>query len=312
MAEVIVKRLLIAILVVFGALTTVFVLANGVGDPAAATLGPRAGREQLEAFRRTHGLDEPLLVRYGTYVANLARGDLGTSFRDNQPVARVVLTRLPRTVLLGTMAMFFELLFGLGLGTLAALRRNSAFDTGFMAIAFLGISAPSFLTGLIFLYVFSFRLGWFPIGGYGTDLLDHVYHGLLPAFTLAILGAATYARLMRSEMIETMRADFVRTARAKGLREWRVVLRHGVRNAMLPIVTLMGLSLPLVVSGALITETIYSWPGMGRLAIESIYSLDVPMILGVMLFASISVQAGNLLSDIAVASLDPRVRMGKR
>ena len=242
----------------------------------------------------------------------LLQGELGRSFRDNEPVLRVIGHRLPRTLLLSGMAMGFELVFGLLLGTLAALRRGTLLDTGFMGMAFLGISIPSFVSGPIVLMVFAFRLGWFPIGGYGVGPWDHVFHGLLPALVMAVIGAATYARVMRSEMIETMQADYIRTARAKGLGPVSVVVKHGVRNAMLPIVTMLGLSLPFLVNGAIITETIFNWPGMGRLVIESIAALDVPMIMGVVLIVAIVVQIGNLLADIAVGLLDPRIRLGRR
>jgi peptide/nickel transport system permease protein len=310
--ELILKRTLVGVLVVFAAISAIFFVANGVGDPAVANLGPNASPEALAAYRRERGYDKPVPERYVRYIGQLARGDLGTSDRDREPVIQVILTRLPRTLLLSGMALSFEIALGLLLGTLAALRRGTLFDTGFMGLAFLGISIPSFVTGPIFLLVFAFRLGWFPIGGLGFGFWDQMYHAILPAFTMAIIGAATYARVMRSEMIETMQADYIRTARAKGLHPFQVVLRHGVRNALLPIVTLMGLSFPLLVSGAIITEHIYNWPGMGRLAVESIYALDVPMIMGVVLFAAVFVQVGNLLADIAVGLLDPRVRMGAR
>jgi peptide/nickel transport system permease protein len=179
-----------------------------------------------------------------------------------------------------------------------------------MSIAFVGLSLPTFVTGPIFLSRLAFRLGWFPVGGYGFDLWSHVYHAVLPAFVLAIVGAATYARLMRSEMIETLGEDYVRTAMAKGLSRPRVVLAHAARNALLPIVTVLGLSLPLIVSGAIVTEHIFAWPGMGALAVESIHKLDAPTIIGVVVVTSLAVQAGNLLADIAVAALDPRVRLG--
>ena len=311
MTELILKRIVVGVLVVLVAISTVFVLASEVGDPASANLGPNASPEAKAAWRREHGYDRPTSERYVRYLGGLLQGDLGTSFRDDQPVTRVILQRLPRTLLLSGMALMFEFAIGLLLGTLAALRRGTLLDTGFMGLAFLGISIPSFVSGPIFLLVFAFRLGWFPIGGYGYDFWDHVGHAILPAFTMAIIGAATYARVMRSEMIETMQADYIRTARAKGLDPFSVVVRHGVRNALLPIVTLMGLSFPLLVSGAIITEQIYNWPGMGRLAIESIYSLDVPMIMGVVLFAAVFVQVGNLLADVAIGLLDPRVRAGK-
>lgn len=304
------KRLARGVLVLWIAITIVFFLAHGAGDPAVAMLGARANPQQLQAFRRTHGLDAPLVEQYGRYLAGVVALDLGRSWRDSQPVGHVIATRLPRTLLLGSMALCFELLIGLGIGTIAALRRNGPIDTVAMGLAFLGISAPTFLTGLVFLQIFAFRLGWFPVGGYGVDLADHVRHATLPALTLAIVGAATYARIMRSELIETLRQDYVRTARAKGLSPIHVV-RHAVRNALLPIVTLVGLSMPLLVSGAVITESVYAWPGVGRLAFESISSGDVPIILGVVLVAAVAVQLGNLGADLAVAALDPRIRMQK-
>jgi peptide/nickel transport system permease protein len=301
------RRLVRGLFVIWASITLVFVMAHGAGDPARAMLGPRAQAQQLEAFRRRHGLDRPVFERYARYVAGLVRGDLGRSMRDSQPVAEVIATRLPRTLLLGALALLLELVIGVSIGVVAALRRHGPIDAVAMGLAFLGISAPTFLTGLVFLQMFAYRLGWFPVGGYGVDLLDHMRHALLPAFTLAIVGAATYARIMRSEMIETLRQDYVRTARAKGLPP-RAVVRHAFRNALLPIVTLVGLSTPLLVSGALITETVYAWPGIGRLAFESISTGDVPMILGVVLVASIAVQLGNLGADLALAALDPRIR----
>ncbi len=306
------KRVLIGIAIVFAAVSSMFLVANAVGDPAVASLGPNASKEALDAWRHARGYDRPLLERYGRFLVGVATLDLGTSDRDGQPVIEVIKHRLPRTLLLSGMALSFEIAFGLLLGILAALRRGTFLDTGFMGLAFLGISVPTFVSGPIFLLVFAFRLGWFPVGGYGIGFWDHVQHALLPAFTMAIIGAATYARVMRSEMIETMQADYIRTARAKGLHPFQVVMGHGVRNALLPIVTLMGLSFPLLVSGAIITEQIFNWPGMGRLALESIDSLDVPMIMGVVLFAAVFVQVGNLLADIAVALLDPRVRLEGR
>lgn len=301
-----------SLFVVWAAMSLVFVIAHGIGDPAVAALGPNARAEQIQQYRVRHGLDRPFLERYGSYFADALRGDLGRSFRDEQPVMEVLLTRLPRTMLLGSMALAFEILLGVALGVAAALRRHRALDTFAMGLAFLGVSAPTFVTGLVFLQVFAFRLGLFPVGGYGSDPLDHVYHAILPAFTLAIVGAATYARLVRAEMIETLRSDYVRTARMKGLPEPRVVLGHALRNALLPAITLAGLSLPLLVSGAIITESLYDWPGMGRLAIESIHSLDVPMLLGIVLFASIAVQLGNLGAELAISAIDPRVKFGER
>ncbi len=312
MTAYVLRRLGWGVVVVFIVLTMVFLLTRAVGDPAAATLGPRAGAEQLAQFRRQHDLDKPIHVQYGNYMwALVTRGDLGRSFRDERPVGEVIMTRLPRTILLGTMAMGIELTIGLLVGLFAAVKRNTWFDTGFMALAFVGISAPTFITGLLFLRYVAFGYGFFPVGGYGIDFWDHVWHAFLPALTLAIIGAATYARIMRSEMLDTLRADYIRTARAKGVGPFRVIFAHGARNALLPIVTLMGMQLTTLVSGAIITEQIYAWPGMGRLAIESINAVDAPMIIGIVLVVSITVQIGNLIGDLAVAALDPRIRAEK-
>jgi peptide/nickel transport system permease protein len=305
------RRLARSLFVIWASMSLVFFIAHGIGDPAVAALGPNARAEQIAQYRTRHGLDRPFLVQYGEYLAGALSGDLGRSYRDEQPVLEVLLTRLPRTMLLGAMALGFELVLGIALGVAAALRRHRALDAFAMGLAFLGVSAPTFLTGLLFLHVFAFRLGLFPVGGYGNDPLDHLWHAILPAFTLAIVGAATYARLVRAEMIETLRSDYVRTARMKGLTETRVVLGHALRNALLPAITLAGLSLPLLVSGAIITESIYDWPGMGRLAIESIHALDVPMLLGIVLFASISVQVGNLGAEWLISAIDPRVKFGE-
>lgn len=325
------KRLGWAVFVVAVALTVVFVIMHGVGDACTAKLGPQARPEQVQQCREQYGFDKPFLAQYLSYVGvgecvrkgsadwsedadergrcGILQGDLGESMLHGEPVVDVILTRLPRTLLLGGMALGFEVLIGVFIGVLAAVRRNTWFDTGFMATAFVGISAPTFLTGLLFLYFFAFRLGWFPVGGYGLDPLDHVYHALLPAFTLAIIGAATYARIMRSEMVDTLRSDFIRTAHAKGVAPGTVVVRHGVRNALLPIVTLMGLQLAMLVSGAIITESIFAWPGVGRLALESIDNMDAPIVMGVVVMVSLTVQLGNFLADISVAALDPRIRL---
>lgn len=332
MAEYVLKRIGWALFVVVVVLTAVFFLMFGIGDPAKATLGPNAGPEAVADFERKHGLDEPIFDQYLSYLGIIAcvreaspewdddpdrrghcgilQGDFAESFGHNDSVISTIGHRLPRTLLLGAVALSFEMLFGICLGVLAAIRRNTWFDTGFMGAAFLGISLPTFVTGPLFLLYVAFNLGWFPVGGYGMSFWDHVYHALLPGFTLAIVGAATYARIMRSEMVETMQMDYIRTAKAKGLDGFRVVVKHGVRNALLPIVTLMGLSLAFLVSGAIITEYIFAWPGMGSLALESISNLDVFTVMGVVFIFSVTVQTGNLLADIAVARLDPRVRLG--
>jgi peptide/nickel transport system permease protein len=294
--------------VVWLAMTLVFFAVHGIGDPAVATLGPRARAEQIERFRERHGLDRPLPEQYGRYLVGLATLDLGTSWRDERRVLDVLAVRLPRTLVLMSLATLFELALGLGLGLLAARRRGTWIDTVAMGASFLGVSTPSFFLGVLALQFLAFRLGLFPVGGYGLEGPDHLRHAVLPALVLASLGAATYARLLRSEVIEVSAQDHVRTARAKGLPPGRILVSHVLRNAMPPIVTMIGLSLPTLVAGAVVTESVFGWPGMGRLAVESIYSFDLPMLLGTVFVGAVTVQIGNLGAELVVERIDPRVR----
>ncbi len=322
------RRALWGVFVVVVVVTIVFTVVFAIGDPAATALGPNASPEQIAQFEDREGLSHSLPRQYAGYLGlmpcvrkssrnyeggdgfcGLLQLDFGSSYRHKEPVFEVIAARFPRTLLLAAMTLVFELLIGLGLGVLAATRKGSLFDTGFMATAFLGISLPTYVTGPIFLLIFAFLYGWFPVGGYGVGFWDHVYHGVLPAFTLAIVGAATYARVMRSEMVEALRNDYIRTARAKGVSAAGVTMRHAFRNALLPVVTLVGLSMAVLVSGAIITERVFAWPGMGSLAIEAVLAEDAPIIMGVVLIFSIIVQVANLLADLAVAALDPRIRL---
>lgn len=331
MTRYLVKRTLWALFVLGTVVTAVFFLVHVAGDPATVALGPRATADAVQDFKRQKGLDQPTSAQFGSYLGvspcvrrdspayrdgrgycGLLQGSLGTSYTHREDVAAVIGNRMPRTLLLGVMAMVFELIFGIGAGILAALRRNTWTDTSIMVVTFAGISVPTFVTGPIALFVVSFLLGWFPMGGYGVGFWDHVFHGLLPSMILAVGGAATYARILRGELVETLRMDYVRTAQAKGLGPVPVVVRHALRNALIPIVTLLGLSLPGLVSGAIITEKIFNWPGLGMLTIEAINKLDVPIIMATVLMFGVLVQLGNLLADVAVATLDPRIRVGER
>jgi peptide/nickel transport system permease protein len=302
------KRLFWSAFVLWFVVSVVFVLMNTVGDPAAAQLGPKASQAQLALFRKQHGLDRPVGARYLETWKNLLRGDLGTSFRDGRQVSDVIATRLPRTMLLGAIAWALQIAIGIVLGTFAAAFRDTWFDRLTMASTFVGMSLPSFLVGLFLLDYAAFRLGWFPVGGYGVTPAEHVYHALLPALTLASLGYATYARVMRAELLDVLRSDYIRTARAKGASAVRVWLAHAVRTALLPVVSLAGMQLSILVSGAIITESVFGWPGMGRLAVESIYRPDYPMVLGVVIVGCAAVQIGNFLADLALGWLDPRVQ----
>ena len=331
MIRFIAQRAAWGVLVLMSVVTLVFFLIFVAGDPAVTILGPQARAEQIADFKAKKGLDRPIPEQFLSYLGvmpcirkdsskyqredgsrgfcGILQGDLGESYSHHEAVADVIGHRLPRTLLLAGLAVLFELLLGLSAGVIAALRRNRWSDTLIMFATFVGISLPTYVTGPIALLLFAFLLGWFPFGGYGVDAIDHVYHALLPSLILAIAGAATYARVMRGELIETLRHDHVRTARAKGMPMRGVVIKHAIRNALLPVVTLIGLSLPFLVGGAIITEKIFAWPGLGLLTIEAIESLDAPVIMAVVLMFGVAVQLGNLLADIAVAALDPRIRL---
>lgn len=302
------RRALWGAFVLWVVATVTFFGTLGVGDPVATIAGPHATDADRRHIERFYHLDRPKVVQYGYYLRNLAHGDLGKSFRYRRPVTALIGERFPRTLLLGLMTLTLEFSVGIFVGTLAALRRGRATETAILATTFVGISTPTFLSGKLLLLVFAYHFGWFPIGGYGTDFLDHIRHGLLPAMVLGLLGTAYEARLVRNELVEVLQTDYVRTARAKGLGEFAVVVRHALRNALLPVVTSLGLSFGGLFGGAIVTEAIFAWPGMGRLAYESITGFDVPVIMGTVLVASTGILLGNLVADVGYAILDPRIR----
>jgi peptide/nickel transport system permease protein len=302
------RRLLAALAILWAVSTTTFIVTLKLGDPVATILGPRASARDREQVRRYYGLDQPTYVQYARYLGRLAKGDLGVSYRYRRPVSTLIGERFPRTLLLALLAISTEVIAGVALGALAAARRGTRTDQAIMAGAFLTMSLPTFISGKLFLLFFAYYLGLFPIGGYGVTALDHLYHAILPSLAISLLSAAAYARLARNELVEILQADYVRTARAKGVSEPVIVLRHALRNALLPIVTSLGLSFGALFTGAIVTEAIFAWPGVGRLAYESIAGLDVPVIMGCVLFGSFGIQLGTLLSDLAYALLDPRIR----
>lgn len=299
------RRLLGAFGVVFGVATISFIMVFMMpGDAARMYAGPRAPEETVERIRVIWGLDQPLPVQYVRYLSRAVQGDLGNSTRDNRPVLTSVLERLPATVQLAVAGLFVELVFGVPLGIIAALRPGSWFDQLATTVSLAGISIPSFALGLVVLYVFGYLIPIFPLGGYGTPL-----HLVLPALTLGIGGTAFYARVLRNNLLEVMDEDYVRTANAKGLSSRRVLTRHVLRNALLPTVTLAGLDLALLLGGTVVIEAVFGWPGVGLQAFNAIRNQDTPLIMGTVLFASLSVVMINLLVDLLYAALDPRVRL---
>jgi len=306
-----IRRLGWSLLVLWFAMTATFAITYVLpADPVRTMLGPHADPDTIAQVRHNLHLDASLPAQYGYYVAQVARGDLGTSFRLTRPVNQVIGDALWPTVQLALAALLLQILIGVPLGVLAAMRRNRPADTLAQGIALLGQSAPTFFLGPLLIYLLAYKTGWFPISGYGeAGVLDRLWHIFLPALTLAAGGTALYTRIVRSDLIETLGEDYVRTARAKGLPTWTVVMHHALRNALLPLVTLIALDLGALLGGAVVTEFIFSWPGIGREAVLSIFNMDLPVILGVVLFAAAAIVVVNLLVDLVYAWLDPRVRL---
>ncbi|TBH20612.1 nickel ABC transporter permease [Thermus thermamylovorans] len=299
-----IRRLLIAIPTLFGVVLLVFLMVRlAPGDPAVLLAGEFATPETLEAIRARYGLDRPLPEQFLLYLGALLRGDLGESARSRRPVLEELKTYFPNTLELAVAAILVALLTGIPLGILAALRPGSGLDLGVMTLALLGVSMPVFWFGLLAILIFSVNLGWFPVAGKGT-----LAHLVLPAVTLGVNATALLARMTRGTLLEVLSQDYIRTARAKGLRERVVVFKHALRNAMIPVVTVAGLEFGTLLAGAVITETIFAWPGLGQLLVGSILARDYPVVQGAVLLVALSFILVNLLVDLLYAGIDPRVR----
>jgi peptide/nickel transport system permease protein len=300
------QRLAGAVLVVFGVISIVFLLIHLIpGDPIEIMLGEAASSTDREALRVALGLDQPVLLQFTHYLHGLLQFDLGASLQSRRPVTDLLQERLPATLLLAGVTLAVTLALALPLGMLAAVRRGSAWDGGAMAFSMLGVSIPNFWLGPLLILVFSLWLGWFPVSG-----REGVGSVVLPAVTLGTGLAAVLSRMVRSSMLEVLGEDYIRTARAKGLPPQRVILHHGLRNALLPVITLLGLQLGALLAGAVITETVFSWPGIGLLTIEAIQSRDYPVVQACVLLISVGYVLVNLLTDIVYAWADPRIRLG--
>lgn len=300
-------RLTGAFLVIIGVATLVFFLVHLVpGDPVDVMLGESASAADREALRMALGLHQPVLVQYLDYLSKLLRFDLGISIHTGRPVSEMLLMRVPATLELAGAAMLVTVLMAFPLGILAAVRRNTAWDTLTMSISMLGVSIPNFWLGPLLILLFSLLLGWLPVSGY-----DSPGAIVLPAITLATSLLAILSRMIRSAMLEVLGEDYMRTALAKGAGPLRVVLSHGLRNALIPVLTLLGLQLGALLAGAVITETVFSWPGIGLLMVESIQTRDYPVVQACVLLVSLTYVAVNLLTDLACAWADPRIRLGE-
>jgi peptide/nickel transport system permease protein len=303
MKRFLVRRLLQTCYVVLGLSLLVFMILHVTGDPALVILPPYARPDEVAAFRQKMGFDDPLLVQYGRFLGRALRGDFGTSFHQGQPALGLVLARMPATIELSIAAMVFALALAVPAGIVAALHKDRLADLLSMSVALLGQSMPAFWLGLMLVMLLSVKLDLLPVSGRGT-----LAHLVLPAITLGSFTAARVARLTRSEMLEVLGQDFVRTARAKGLHERVVVAKHAFKNSAVPVLTIVALELGTILGGAVITETIFAWPGVGRLMVDSIFDRDFPIVqAGVFVIAVIFVLL-NLLVDVAYAWLDPRIR----
>jgi len=296
-------RLARALVAVWLVSTVVFVVMRLSGDPVPLLLPPDAPRSEYERVARELGTDRPLPVQYGVFLGNALRGDFGRSIHFREPAVRVVVGYLPATAELGLTAFALALLIAIPIGLLSAVRRNSLVDQAAMAAALVGQSAPTFFVGILLILIVSLKAGWLPTSGRGDWT-----HLVLPAVTLGAFAMASIARLTRSAMLEVLRADYVRTARAKGLREQVVVIKHALRNAAIPIVTITGLQFGTLLGGAVVTETVFAWPGIGRLAIQSIYNRDYPVVQCVVFLSALLFIVINLTVELIYGVLDPRIR----
>jgi ABC-type dipeptide/oligopeptide/nickel transport system permease component len=309
----ILRRLLILPVILFGVSVLVFLVLHLVpGNPAQVIAGPDAPPETVAAIERELGLDRPLPEQYALYIGRVLQGDLGRSLRSRRPVLSDVMDALPNTLQLAAVAAIITPLLAVPLGVVAAARRGTAIDSGLMLVSMLGITLPVFALALGFMWIFGYQLRLFPISGYGGPIwtAEGLRSVTLPALTLAIGAVAQLARLTRSAMLEVLNQDYVRTARAKGLREGGVLLRHGLANAMLPVVTVVGLQVALLLSGAVVTETVFAWPGVGRLAVFAIQGRDFPLVQGTVLVIAVMFVLVNLAVDVLYAYVDPRIHYG--
>jgi peptide/nickel transport system permease protein len=273
------------------------------GDPALMILGVRATTAEIFALREEMGLEDPFFIQFGKYLANTFRLDFGISYISSRPVFNEIIARFPTTVQLASISIVVALMLGIPLGILSATKQYTIFDNGATIVGLLGVSIPNFWLGMMFILLFSVKLGWLPSSGFGTPM-----HWILPAFTIGISSMAMIMRMTRSSMLEVIRQDYIRTARAKGQKESVIIFKHALRNALIPVITVVGLQFGSMLGGAILTETVFAIPGLGRYMVEAISRRDYPVIQGGVLLVAISFSFVNLLVDILYAFVDPRIR----
>ncbi len=311
MTQYVLRRLALMVPVAFLVSVGVFGLLHLTpGDPALLVLGEDASKQQVVQLRHELGLDRPIYEQYTIWISRVVRGDLGVSIRNHQPVTKVILERLPATLELGLTALLWAIVVSVPLGTIAALRRGSPIDVASTSFTIAGVSVPNFVVGLLLILVIAVTLRALPTGGYVSFLADpgdNLRRLILPALTLGTAAAAVNTRFTRSAMIEVLGQDYIRTARAKGARWSKVVTGHALKNALIPVVTVVGIQVGQIIEGAVVTETVFAWPGVGQYAVASIGTRDYPIIQGIVLLAAFSFMFANLLVDLAYAWLDPRI-----
>ncbi len=304
----IVRRLLWVVVVLFGVSIVTFVIIYAVPADPARTFAPNASAQAVANIRHQWGLDQPLWVQYIRYLGRLLHGDLGWSYHISQPVLSAIIQRAPATAELAVGGLLMELLIGIPVGIASAVRQYGVADRVGMLLSLVGVSAPTFGLGLLLLYFFGYLLDLFPLSGFGPGFPGNLQYLILPAVAIGLSGGAYYARLLRSSLLDVLATDYVRTARAKGLSSRKVLLRHALPNAMTPVVTQIGLDFGYFLGGIVVVEQVFAWPGIGFQAWQAIDNLDVPMIMGTVLFASLVIVIMNLVIDVGYGLLDPRVR----
>ncbi|MGQ9804948.1 MAG: ABC transporter permease [Chlorobiales bacterium] len=317
----ILRRVLGAIPLVFGVLTlTFFIIRLAPGDPASFFIQPGVSPKVAEQMREQYGLNDPLIIQYFKWLGNVLQGDFGRSFSRHQPVFDVILEAVPITVSLALIGITMQFIFGILLGVISAVKQGTKIDRTLTVSALFIYSMPEFWLSLMLIILFSLKLGWFPasnLNSIGADsfgtfefILDRLKHLVLPIFVLSLGGIAGLARYVRGQMLEVIRQDYIRTARAKGLNEKVVIFKHALRNALLPVVTILGGSLPALFSGALFIEVIFAIPGMGRIAVEAVFARDYPLIIANTFISGTLIVMGNLLADVLYGVVDPRIKLG--
>ncbi|GIN89068.1 oligopeptide transport system permease protein AppB [Siminovitchia terrae] len=314
MISYIIRRILTAIPLMLGITILSFAIIKAApGGPTSLLMDPNTKPEDRVKFEEKYGLNDPIYIQYGKWLGNMVKGDFGTSLiRRGVPVSEMILNRLPNTLLLMVASTILAFLIAVPLGIFSAMRPYTKLDYTVTVTSFLGVATPNFWLGIMLIILFGVQLGWFPTGGVATlnapfSIWDRLHHLIMPAFVLAVADMAALTRYTRSSMMEVLQQDYIRTAKSKGFKERTVVLKHGLRNGLIPIITMFGLMLPNFIAGAAITETVFSWPGIGRLFIESAFTRDYPVIMAVTVLTAVFVVIGNLLADILYAIFDPRI-----